>query len=229
MKDIAFLLSDVRLIVVGFLCGWKFLRNYGNWLLGLECMVVGVSATNFLVGSLLGPEAGNVPFSVAFFLDAFSRSFGFTLVPVLGLMVVTHRYKPTLAVEVGAFGLAVVGGLVLGGLDHSTLHVGPASFFVVMNLLTTLFLAYFVTRLWGIGVKHLAGWAALVTAAGTAIAVTYDFFPLPFDDELRTIFYTAALTTWGAQGLVYYLAYRAMHTHNISADAKPDQKVTALS
>ena len=29
------------------------------------------------------------------------------------------------------------------------------------------------------------------------------FFPLPFDDELRTIFYTAALTTWGAQGLVY--------------------------
>ncbi|CRZ17274.1 transporter [Mycolicibacterium neworleansense] len=213
MKDIAFLLADVWLIIVAFSCGWKFLRNYGNWLLGLECLVVGVSATNFLVGSLLGPEAGSVPFSVAFFLDAFSRSFGFTLVLVLGLMVVTHRYKPTLAVEVGAFGLAIVGGFVLGGLDHSTLHVDAATFYVVMNLLTTLFLAYFVTLLWAIGAKRLAGWAALVTAAGTAIAVTYDLFPLPFDDELRTIFFTAALTTWGAQGLVYYLAYRAMHAH----------------
>ncbi|AMU67986.1 hypothetical protein [Mycobacteroides abscessus] len=229
MKDIAFLLSDVWLIIIAFSCGWKFLCNYGNWLLGLESLVVGVSATNFLAGSLLGPEAGSVPVSVAFFLDAFSRSFGFTLVLVLGLMVVTHRYKPTLAVEVGAFGLATVGGFVLGRLDHSTLHVGPATFYVVMNLLTTLFLAYFVTRLWTIGAKHLAGWAALVTAAGTAIAVTYDFFPFPFDDQLRAIFYTAALTTWGAQGLVYYLAYRAMHAHNMSSGAKPEQKVTALS
>ncbi|SUA03911.1 Uncharacterised protein [Mycolicibacterium fortuitum] len=56
MKDIAFLLADVWLIVVAFSCGWKFLRHYGNWLLGLECLVVGVSATNFLVGSLLGPK-----------------------------------------------------------------------------------------------------------------------------------------------------------------------------
>ncbi|RAV00114.1 transporter [Mycolicibacter senuensis] len=220
MKDMLFLLADVWLIVVGFYCGWTFLRNYGNWLLGLECLVVSVSATNFLVGSLLGAESGSVPFSVAFFLDAFSRSFGFTLVLVLGLMAVTHQYKPTLPVEIGAFGLAIAGGFLLGGLDHMTLHVGPATFYLTMNLLTTLFLAYFVTRLWGIGEKRLAGWAALVTAAGTTIAVTYDFFPLPFDDELRTIFYTAALTTWGAQGLVYYLAYRAMHAHNTAADAK---------
>lgn len=229
MKDIAFLLSDVWLIVIGFWCGWKFIRNYGNWLLGLESLVVGVSATNFLIGSLLGPEAGSVPLSVAYFLDAFSRSFGFTLVLVLGLMVVTHRLRPTLAVEVGAFGLAIMGGIVLGRLDHSTLHIGPATFYLVMNLLTTLFLAYFVTRLWAIGVKRLAGWAALVTTAGTAIAVTYDFFPLPFDDELRTIFYTAALTTWGAQGLVYYLAYREMHAHNMSARATSEQRSTALS
>lgn len=215
MKDFAFLLSDVWLIVVAFSCGWKFLRNYGNWLLGLESLIVGVSATNFLAGSLLGPDVGSGPVSVAFFLDAFSRSFGFTLVLVLGLMVVTHRFKPTLGVEIGAFGLATMGGFVLGRLDHSILHVGPATFYLVMNLLTTLFLAYFVTRLWAIGAKRLAGCAALVTVAGTAIAVTYDFLPLPFDDELRTTFYTAALATWGAQGLVYYLAYRAMHAHNM--------------
>jgi hypothetical protein len=228
MKDIAFLLADVWLIVVGFCFGWKFIRNYGNWLLGLEWTVVGVSATNFLVGSLLGSESGNVPYSVAFFLDAFSRSFGFTLVLVLGLMAVTHRYKPTLAVEVGAFGLAIVGGFLLGQFNDGTLHVGPATFYLVTNLLTTLFLAYFVTRLWDIGAKRLAGWAAVVTAAGTTIAVTYDFFPLPFDDELRTIFFTAALTTWGAQGFVYYFAYRALHRHNAAADVQPTEKVSEL-
>ncbi|BBZ65162.1 hypothetical protein MINS_05910 [Mycolicibacterium insubricum] len=228
MNDMLFLLADVWLIVVGFCCGWKFLRNYGNWLLGLEYSVVGVSATNFLVGSLLGAESGSGPLSVAFFLDAFSRSFGFTLVLVLGLMAVTHRYKPTLAVEIGAFGLAIGGGFLLGGLDHETLHVGPAAFYLTMNLLTTLFLAYFVKRLWGIGEKRLAGWAALTTAAGTVIAITYDFFPFPFDDELRTIFFTAALTTWGAQGFVYYLAYRALHAHNVAANAKPTENVSAL-
>ena len=229
MKDIVFLLADAALIVVGFCFGWKFIRNYGNWLLGLEWTVVGVSATNFLVGSLLGAAEGGVPYSVAYVLDAFSRSFGFTLVLVLGLMAVTHRYKPTLAVEIGAFGLAIVGGFYLGRLHDDTLHVGPATFYLATNLLTTLFLAYFATRLWDIGARKLAGWTALVTAAGTVIALTYDFFPLPFDDELRTFFYTAALTTWAAQGCVYYFAYGALHAHNAAADAEPIEKVSAPS
>ncbi|MEU1996729.1 transporter [Nocardia gamkensis] len=229
MKDLLFLLADVWLIAAGFSIGWKFIRNYGNWLLGLEATVVGVSATNFLVGSLLGAEAGGVPYSVAFFLDAFSRSFGFTLVLVLGLMAVTHRYKPTLAVEIGAFGLAIAGGFYLGQFHDETLHVGPATFFLAANVLTTLFLAYFAKRLWDIGARGLSVWTGVVTAAGTAIAITYDFFPLPFDDELRTFFYTAALTTWGAQGFVYYFAYRALHADTVSADATPGQKLKAQS
>jgi hypothetical protein len=228
MKDMLFLLADVWLIVVGFFCGWQFLRNYGNWLLGLECLVVGVSATNFLVGTLMGTEE-NIPYAIAFTLDAFSRSFGFTLVLVLGLMVVTHRYKPTLAVEVGAFSLAIAGGLLLAGYNDGTLHVAPATFYMVMNLLTTGFLAYFVKRLWDIGAKQLAGVAAAVTAAGTAIALGYDFFPLSFDDDYRTIFFTAALTTWGAQGITYYSAYRALHAHNLSTVVEPSQKVNAPS
>ncbi|NEW37835.1 transporter [Nocardia cyriacigeorgica] len=219
MKDLLFLVADVWLLVVGFCFGWKFIRKYGNYMLGLEWIVVGVSASNFLVGSLLGADEGGVPYSIAYFLDAFSRSFGFTLVLVLGLMAVTHRYKPPLAVEIGAFGLAIVGGLYLGRFHDETLHLGPATFYLVVNLLTTLFLAYFAKRLWGIGARRLAIWTALVTAAATTIAITYDFFPFPFDDEMRTVFYTAALATWGAQGLVYYFAYRALHANNAAADA----------
>lgn len=229
MKEIVFLLADVWLIFVGFYFGLKFIRKYGNYLLGLEWMVVGVSATNFLIGALLGAGEDSLPYEIAFFLDAFSRSFGFTLILVLGLMMVTHRYKPTLPVEIGAFGLAIVGGFALGQFHDDTLHVGPATFFLTMNLLTTVFLAYFVKRLWNIGARRMAGWAGLVTAAGTTIALTYDFFPLPFDDEHRTIFYTAALVTWGFQGFIYYFAYRALHNHNLATDREPTPKASVLS
>ncbi|CAJ1582845.1 transporter [[Mycobacterium] wendilense] len=228
MKDLLFLVADAWLIAVGFCFGWKFIRNYGNYLLGLEWMVVGVSATNFLVGSLLGAEDGSLPYSVAYFLDAFSRSFGFTLILVLGFMAATHRYKPPIPVDIGVFGLAIAGGLYLREFQDQTLHVGPATFYLVANLLTTLFLAYVVKRLWAIEAKQLAIWTALVTAAATTIALTYDFFPLPFDDENRTFFYTAALATWGTQGFIYYFAYRALHAHNASRSA-PLENVRALS
>lgn len=36
MKDIFFLLADVWMIFVGYFFGWKFIRRYGNYLLGLE-------------------------------------------------------------------------------------------------------------------------------------------------------------------------------------------------
>lgn len=219
MKDAIFLLSDVWLIVVGFGFGWKFIRNFGNHLLGIECLVVGVSATNFLIGSLLG-ATGGLPLQISFFLDAFSRSFGFTLILILGLMAVTHRYRPPIVVEVGVFGLTIVAAFLLRRFHDETLHVGPATFYLVMNLLTTLFLAYFVTRLWKAALRGLACATGLVTIAATAIAVTYDFFPFPFDDADRTFFYTAALTTWGLQGAVYYFAYRALHNHNEAADSK---------
>ena len=49
MKDLVFLTAAAWLAVVGYYFGWKFIRNYGNYLLGLEWLVVGVSASNFLV------------------------------------------------------------------------------------------------------------------------------------------------------------------------------------
>ncbi|WP_063060940.1 hypothetical protein [Nocardia sienata] len=62
--------------------------------------------------------------------------------------------------------------------------------------------------------------AGAVTAAASTIAITYDFFPFSFDDENRTIFYTAALATWGAQWFVYYYAYRALYAHNVATDTE---------
>lgn len=219
MKDLLFLAADAWLIYVGFYFGSKFIRDYGNYLLGLEWLVVGTSATNFMVWSLLGGDKHSIFYDVAYFFDAFSRSVGITLILILGLMAVTHRYKPPLALDIGAFALAIAGGLYLRHFHGEKLHVAPATFYVVVNLLTAVFLAYFVKRLWDIGATRLANWTALVTAAASVIAITYDFFPLSFDDKDRTIFYIAALTTWGAQGFVYFFAYRRLHEHNLATDS----------
>ncbi|MFD0920196.1 transporter [Saccharopolyspora rosea] len=221
MKDLLFMLADLWMIFAGFYFGWKFIRHYNNYLLGLEWMIVATSGSNFLLWALLGGDEGSFLYSIAYFFDAFSRSVGITLILVMGLMRVTHRYKPTVTVDVGAFALAIVAGLYLQQFRAPTFYVGPATFYVVVNVLTTLFLVYFSWRLWRIGAKGMATLAALVTAAGSVIAITYDFFPIPGDDAHRTLFYAAALATWGCQLFGYFSAYRALHHHNVATGAEP--------
>ncbi|MFG3097999.1 transporter [Streptomyces sp. NPDC048202] len=241
MKDVLFLLADLWMIFAGYFYGWRFIRRYGNYLLGLEWMVVATSGSNFLVWSLSGADSGSVLYDVAYFFDAFSRSVGITLILVMGLMQVTHRWKPSLGVDVGVFGVAVVAGLFLrpfhgADLDTDRGAFSVAAFYVVVNLLTAVFLGYFVKQLWTAGAKRSAIWTGLVTAAGTTIALTYDFFPLPFDDANRTVFYTAALATWGTQGFLYFRAYRTLHDHNAASDANaigpiartPDTKTESI-
>ncbi|WP_063009264.1 hypothetical protein [Nocardia nova] len=220
MKELLFFVADLWMIVVGYRYGWRFVRRYRNYLLGLEWMIVATSGTNFLVWSLLGSPTGSPLYDVAYFFDAFSRSVGITLILVLGLMRVTHGYKAGVAVDVGAFGLAIAAGLYLQQFRGHELHLGPATFYVVVNVLTTIFLAYFVWRLWKIGAKAPAIATGLVSAAATAVVLMYDFFPFP-DDEYRTGFYILALTTWGFQMFVYFRAYGALHDHNVARGIEP--------
>lgn len=214
MRETLFLIADVWMIGVGYLLGWKFIRQYNNYLLGLEWMVVATSGSNFLLWSLLGGGDDSPLYGIAYFFDAFSRSVGITLILVMGLLAVTHDYKPNPLVDISVFALAITGGLLLRGFHDGQLHLGPAIFYVTANLLTAVFLTYFAVRLWRIGARGLSSWTLIVTVAAAVIAVIYDFFPLPFDDQNRTIFYTAALATWGTQGFVLFFAYRAMHEHN---------------
>lgn len=225
MKELLFILSDLWMVFACYFFGWLMIRRYDNYLLGLEYLVVGTSGTNFLFWSLFSGSEESPFYKLAYFFDAFSRSFGITLILVLGLMKVTHRYRPSLAVDVGAFGLAIVAGLYLRQFHGQDLATNSAAFnvalfYVVMNLLTAVFLVYFVKRLWDAGAHREAIWTALVTAAATTVAITYDFFPLPFDDANRTIFYTFALATWGTQAFVYFKAYRALDAHNRTVDLK---------
>ncbi|MGV0768450.1 transporter [Mycobacterium syngnathidarum] len=224
IKGALFALADLLMIFAGFTYGWKFIRNYKNYLLGLEWIIVATSGVNFLIYGMLRLSQDSTSFHVAIFFDAFSRSVGITLILVLGLMAVTHGYKPSRAVDIGVFALAGVVGLVLTfyalrTADPETHHIGLAGavFLVVVNVLTSIFLLYFASRLWRVGERGHAALVVVVTAMGAVIAATYDFYQVPGDDVNRTMFYTAALTTWGLQLIVYYYGYRALAGHVESA------------
>jgi hypothetical protein len=227
MKDLLFLASDLWLMATCWYFGIKIFRRYHNHLLTLEYLVVALSSTNFLLWALLGGDESSPMYNLAYALDAFSRSFGITLILVLGLMRVTHRYEPPVWVEVGATALAVAGAVLLGPIHSDTLDyddtkaLSVAIFYVVTNLLTAVFLMYFAWRLAKVGATRLAILTAAVTALASYVAISYDFFPFSFDDENRTIFYILALTTWGAQAVIYYFGYKALHAHNVATGAEP--------
>ncbi|NGP05658.1 transporter [Rhodococcus sp. 14C212] len=219
IRELLFAAADIWMITVGFTYGIKFLRNYKNYLLGIEWIIVATSGTNFLIYGLVEAGHDSPMYAVAYFLDAFSRSIGITLILVLGLMKVTHRYKPSAAVDISAFALATVVGIVLSQFAEEIGTPGKI-FYIVANVLTTMFLTYFVQRLWNIGERGHAVWAAVATACGFVIAATYDFVHIPGDDAEHTIFYIFALSTWGLQMFVYYRAYRAFDAHNKRVDAQ---------
>ncbi|GEM30527.1 hypothetical protein NN3_15340 [Nocardia neocaledoniensis NBRC 108232] len=218
LKELLFAVADIWMIAVGFTYGIKFIRNYRNYLLGIEWIVVATSGTNFLIYGLLKAGHDSPMYAFAYFLDAFSRSIGITLILVLGLMKVTHRYKPSAAVDIGAFALAGAVGFVLSTYAEEIGTPGKI-FYIVVNVLTTGFLIYFSKRLWDIGERGHAVWAGVATACGFVIAATYDFVHIPGDDAEHTIFYIFALSTWGLQMFAYYRAYRAFDAHNKRVDA----------
>ncbi|WP_280302450.1 transporter [Nocardia neocaledoniensis] len=218
IKELLFAVADIWMIAVGFTYGIKFIRNHRNYLLGIEWIVVATSGTNFLIYGLLKAGHDSPMYAFAYFLDAFSRSIGITLILVLGLMKVTHRYKPSAAVDIGAFALAGVVGFLLSTYAEEIGTPGKI-FYIVVNVLTTGFLIYFSKRLWDIGERGHAVWAGVATACGFVIAATYDFVHIPGDDAEHTIFYIFALSTWGLQMFAYYRAYRAFDAHNKRVDA----------
>lgn len=223
LKMMLLLLADLWMAFAGFAYGWKFLRNYRNYLLGLEWIIVATSGTNVILLGLTGINHASPSYHLMLFFDAFSRSFGITLILVLGLMKVTHRYKPSRATDIAVFALATAAGLYLA-IFAQPISLPWAVFYVVMNALTAVFLAYFAWQLWNIDERAQAIWVLLATAAGSIVAAMYDFYHIPGDDEDHTIFYIVALTTWAFMLTVYFYAYRAMHHHNERIE--PDRAAT---
>ncbi|WP_454740012.1 hypothetical protein [Cupriavidus necator] len=191
------------LVATSLIYGLKFLRK-GNYLLGIEWLVVTFSGTNFLLYALGGSQAS---YRISFFCDAFSRGFGIPVIAVAGLMAVTHRYKPSILVDVVFFALAIAGTVVLMAADFM---IQPKPYFyVVMWSAFSVYLAYFAKRLLSAGEGLHAFGVLMVLLTSQAIASIYDFYKIPGDDE-HIVFYILAAFTWSFVCVELYHAYGAL-------------------
>lgn len=216
-KIVLLLIADLWMVYAGFVYGARFIRKYSNYLLGIEWIVVAASGSNVVVLGLIGGDHNSPSYHLMLFFDAFSRSFGITLILVLGMLKVTHRFSPGLAVDIGVFALAVVAGVYLS-VFVQPITTPWAIFYIVMTALASLFMLYVGKRLWNADERRNAVWVVIATACASVIAGTYDFVHIPGDDENHTIFYTIALTVWAFELTVFYNAYSALHRHNERTD-----------
>lgn len=204
LKSILFLLSDLALILSGYIYGWKFLKKK-NVLLGLEWWIIGFSASNLFIFALTGVK---FCFNTSMLLDAFSRAFGFPVIAVIGTMVLTHRYRPSVLTEIVIFALSFVGALALMHVDF--LQPIKPWFYLVMGALFSAFLVYFAIRLLAVGERRNAANLMLILLTTLIIAVMDDLVPLPGDDADRTLFFTIAMAVWSYLVCGYYYAYCAL-------------------
>lgn len=202
--SLAFLAADATMVAAGCIYGLKFLKQR-NLLLGFEWLIVGLSGANFFAYFLTGSP---VVYSVSYFFDAFSRAFGFPVIAVVGLMAATHRYKPSAWLDAGLFIACFAGAWVLVAVDA----VAPAKpwFYLAMWSAYSVFLCYFMARLWRAGQTGHALGLLLVMLTSQAIATVYDFYHLPGDDNEHTLFYILALSTWAFSLIETYHAYGAL-------------------
>lgn len=203
VKTMLFLLADILMVAAAAVYGWKFVRKR-NYLLGIEWWVVGVSGTNFFIYALTQSQ---VLYDISYFFDAFSRAFGFPVIAVAGLMVLTHRYKPSALADVAWFAASVAGTVVL--LSDALAPARPW-FYLVMWTGYSCFLAYFIRRLLKAGQRFHALGMTVVLVTSQAIATIYDFFHIPGDDDQHTLFYIATLSTWAFALFEQYYAYCAL-------------------
>ncbi|WP_236233470.1 hypothetical protein [Pseudomonas tohonis] len=210
---VSILASCVLLTICGLCYGVAFTRQR-NYLLGGEFLIVGISAANFTIFLLTGWLAN---YNAAMFLDAFSRGVGIPIIATLGLMAVTHNYKPSLASDVLLF-LAGFAAAAIYFMSNSFKDFLPY-FYVVMWLAYTAYLAYFVWRLARAREPLHALATAVAGVAGLTIALRYDFFPIPGDDT-KMLFMTLAFLTWSYSIVQSFYAYGALQrSRKNSADA----------
>jgi hypothetical protein len=187
--------------------------------------VVGVSSSNAVV--FFATESP-VSYAISHFFDAFSRGLGMPVIAVLGMMTITHGLKPSIRFDVTAF---VVSFAVTFFVLEAHFFEGILPyFFLVMSVLLSLYLAYVIKRLVGIGAVPQAVAVLVALASCQAIAAIYDFYKIPGEEtNIVFNFYTLALCTWAFLMPALYYAYSALeHAQKRDLQFDPDHTLRGL-
>lgn len=203
LKFYLFCLADLALIATSLVYGVRFLKKR-NGLLGLEWLITTFSATNLMINALTGRH---VFYSISLFCDAFSRGFGVPVITIVGMMAVTHRYKPSIFADV-VYMVGALAGTVVVWTAGFMVEPKPYFYLVTWSLFSV-FLAYVVKRLLRVGAKRNAVGVILALVSTQIIASTYDFYHILGDND-HMIFYIFALFSWSYLSVSLYYAYCAL-------------------
>lgn len=202
------------LSATGFFYGTRFCKKH-NYLIGIEWYLLAISSANFMVYELTHSP---ICWAGVMFLDTFSRAFGLPITTVAGLMVLTHRFKPTLRADAALFLIPAAATLVL--LTDAMATMLPY-FLLAMWTLFTLYLFYFAFQLLKFGERRHALWMMVVALLNQAIATMYDFYKIPGDEtNIILNFYTIALLVWAYLTVQTYYSYCALERAMAAADGR---------
>lgn len=205
----------IALAATGFYYGVKFCR-IRNYLIGIEWFALATSSTNFMIYEL---NHSPINYLGVEFLDTFSRAFGLPIVTVAGMIVLTHRFKPSIGADVILFVLPSLGTLVL--LTHYLEHDLKYILFIMWSFFT-LYLIYFASVLYRYNEKSHAFGIICAAVSNQIIAYMYDFYKIPGNDTNTFLnFYTIALYVWAYLTVQVYYSYCALQRAMERADAQP--------
>ena len=104
LRTLLLFLACILMSSALYFYGFRFLRKK-NYCLAWEWLILASSAANFAYYWL---SYSQTSYDLMIFLDAFSRAFGVAPIAVLGMMAVTHQFKPSLKFDIALF----VGGML---------------------------------------------------------------------------------------------------------------------
>lgn len=210
-RSLAQCASTLILAVSGGFYGFKLMRKR-NYLLGLEWWLVGISAANAVVFFATNSP---IAFEISHFFDAFTRGFGFPVIAVVGMMAVTHGFKPSIGVDIGLFVGGFLGAILL---VTAKFFSGPLPYFyLVMWALFSIYLMFFIRKLWLVGEKIQAFSVTVAMVTCAIIAGIYDFYKIPGEDtNIIMNFYFLAMIAWAFALFAFYHGYCALERANLN-------------
>jgi len=187
--------------------GIKFLQKK-NYLLGIEWLILSASSGNFAVYWITFSEA---QYQIAVFFDAFSRLAGMTLITILGMMVVSHRFKPSTRFDVWTYAVSAVATVLALYVFEGMMSHWLAYLYLGIWYVTALYLADFCRRLFSVG-RVATGWHMVVaTLTLTILHTAYDFYEIPGNEtNVFLNFYVIAFLVWAYGYSAMYFGYIAL-------------------
>jgi len=209
LRTLLLFLACILMSAMLYLYGFRFLKKKNNCL-GWEWLILASSAANFAFYWVTYSQAS---YDLMIFLDAFSRAFGIAPIAIIGMMAVTHQYKPSLRFDVSVYALGMLATAWMLSVDFME-PVLPY-FLLIAYYVFAVYLIYFTRRLFAVGATAVAVHMSVAIAVTSVLHTMYDFYTIPGEEtNIVFNFFFLALLAWTYLFSMIYYGYIALERSN---------------